>query len=202
MIEWLKSQSACAEAIAWCGERSAREAYTQCERADWLLWALGQIVDRQLLVLAACACARRALQYVPAGEMRPLRAIETAERWSRGGAKISEVQTAADAAGAAAVAAAWAAEAEAAGAAAVAAAWAAEAAEAARAAAWAAYAAKATAGAAYAAKATAGAAADAVDDAAWAAAHAATDAAAEHAAMCTLIRDLIPFDERWIEVIR
>ena len=35
-------------------------------------------------VLCACACARTALRHVPAGDLRPLRAIETAERWARG----------------------------------------------------------------------------------------------------------------------
>jgi hypothetical protein len=106
--------------------------------------------------LAACLCARLSLQYVTAGERRPLVAIETAERWARqeSGVSLADVQDAAWAADAAR-AAAWAAwdarAADAAGAAArtADAAWAAaDAARAARAAAWAAWAAGDAAGAA------------------------------------------------------
>ena len=65
------------------------------ERPDWLLWLVGRLeIDRKLLVMTACACARTALKYVKPGEERPLRAIETAERWCRGEATIDEVRKA------------------------------------------------------------------------------------------------------------
>jgi hypothetical protein len=57
-------------------------------------------LDRRLLVRAACAAARCALPYVPDSEHRPLAAIETAERWTRGDATIEEVYTASANAGA------------------------------------------------------------------------------------------------------
>jgi hypothetical protein len=41
-------------------------------------------VDRSLVVLAACDCARTWLRHVPPGEDRPRLAIETAEAWCRG----------------------------------------------------------------------------------------------------------------------
>jgi hypothetical protein len=69
-----------------------------------MLWLCGKMVDkpdwptRQQIVLAACACARTALKHVPAGEKRPLVAIETAERWARGEANIQKVRAAAAAA--------------------------------------------------------------------------------------------------------
>jgi hypothetical protein len=105
---------ACPEAIEWAGKRRPRAAWDACERGDWLLWiAEKQGVDRRLLVRAACACARTALQYVPPDEVRPLRAIETAEAWTCGEAGPKEVAAAGAAAGdaawAAARAAAWAA---------------------------------------------------------------------------------------------
>ncbi len=138
----LVSMSACSEAVKWVGNRSLATAWAKCERADWMLWyAHKRGVDARIMTRAACACARTALQYVPAGEDRPRLAIEAAEAWADDPTP----------AWAAAGAAAWAA----AGAAAGAAAWAA-----ARAAAWAA--ARAAAGAA--ARAAAGAAA-------WDAAH-------------------------------
>ena len=49
---------------------------------------------RETAALAACACARLALVHVPAGEGRPLAAIETTERWARGEATLDEVRTA------------------------------------------------------------------------------------------------------------
>jgi len=61
------------------------------------------------VVRAACACARTSLRYVAPGEHRPLRAIETAEAWTRDEAAIDDVRRAADAGNAAAYAAAYAA---------------------------------------------------------------------------------------------
>jgi hypothetical protein len=61
-----------------------------------MLWFAGKVrVDRKLLVSAACACARIALQYVASGELRPLRAIEAAESWCRGESTEGQVREAA-----------------------------------------------------------------------------------------------------------
>jgi len=86
-------------------------AWHACERGDWLLWLAGRLpaFPRPLLVLAACACAREALVHVSANEPRPLRAIETAEAWARGGhdaPALADVRAAANAAAYAATAAA------------------------------------------------------------------------------------------------
>jgi hypothetical protein len=174
----LAEMGACREAVAWVGTRTLTEAWAQCERADWMLWLAAKVLDRKLLVLAACACARTALVHVPPGEDRPLRAIETAERWARGEATEEEVGVAVDdayaayAAAAAAYAAAHAADA------AYAAAYAtAYATDAVHAAAHAAYAAYAAAHAAYAAAAAHAAHATYAAYAAYAAAHAAYAAA-------------------------
>ena len=96
---------ACEEAIQWVGDRTLEEAWTDCHRGDWMLWLADEIhVNRKLIVKAACACARLALPHVPAGETRPLIAIETAEKWCEGEATIEEVRKAAEAAYAAAYA--------------------------------------------------------------------------------------------------
>jgi len=61
------------------------ELWRDCERGDWLLWLAAEAgVNRHIVVEAACACARTALQYVPSGEENPRRALETAEAWARG----------------------------------------------------------------------------------------------------------------------
>jgi hypothetical protein len=102
---YLARMDACCEARSWAAGRTAQQAWAECERPDWLLWwARAAKVDRRLLVRAACACARTVLQYAPAGEQRPLRAIETAEAWCDGNATIEQVRSAADAASAAAYA--------------------------------------------------------------------------------------------------
>lgn len=87
----LRTIEARAEAVAWAEPYlTAEEAWAACDRGDWMLWWAGREAGapwseaRRPLVLAACACARLALPHVPAGEARPLRAIETAESWARG----------------------------------------------------------------------------------------------------------------------
>jgi hypothetical protein len=100
LINRLGELDACTESRHWLHgitERSAKQCWESCERADWLLWVAARAnIDRNALVLAACACARTALKHVPKGEQRPLRAIETAEAWTRGEATIEQVRAARD----------------------------------------------------------------------------------------------------------
>lgn len=65
------------------GEKDARE----------VVQALGRL-DPRLAAWAACACAREALRFVPEGETRPLRAIETTERRLAGQATVDEAREA------------------------------------------------------------------------------------------------------------
>ena len=106
MKKFLESLDACRDAVEWVGDKTLDDAWNTCERGDWRLWIAGRLdIDRKLLVLAACECARTSLVYVPVGETRPLRAIETAEAWCRGETTIEDVRTAAHAAAYAAYAA-------------------------------------------------------------------------------------------------
>ena len=90
---------ACSEARDWSAGKTLEQAWAECPRGDWMLWLAGRLdVDRKLLVRAACQCARLALPHVPAGETRPLKALETAEAWTRGEATIEDVRAAASAA--------------------------------------------------------------------------------------------------------
>ena len=203
--EHLETIGACAPAREWAGTHTAKEAWEQAERADWLLWwAARTPANTQAdIVKAACACARTVLHLVGTGEERPRLAIEAAENWANSPIEVNKAAAEA-AARAAAEAAAWAA-AEAAEAAARAAeaaasaAWAAaKAAEAAASAAWAA--AKAADEAAWAAE-----AAEVAARAAWAAAEAAEAAeaaaraawAAKHMELCSIIRSILkqPWEE-------
>lgn len=111
LLALLNKLDACQRAVRWVGDRDLARTWEECERGDWLLWLAGRMVGKegwpthQQVVLAACACARRGLRFVPEGEERPLRAIEAAEHWAT-------VPDAAWAAGAvwAAAGAVWAAE--------------------------------------------------------------------------------------------
>jgi hypothetical protein len=105
-VQALKSLNACEEAVEWVKTQpNAATAWRECQRGDWMLWLLGRLsskpesADRRKLVLAACACARLSLQYVPKGDDRPRLAIETAERWARDeGPTLDKVRAAARAA--------------------------------------------------------------------------------------------------------
>jgi hypothetical protein len=98
LVEILESRHACDPALEWLEQRNSDEMWEHCERPDWLLWWAARHVPRKELVLVACQCARLALPYVDAGEIRPIKAIETAEAWTRGEVELEEVKGAANAA--------------------------------------------------------------------------------------------------------
>ncbi len=96
----IRDMDACREAQTWVNslppETTPEAAWVACARGDWLLWVAARIgVDRKLLVLAACACARTALpfweQRYPE-DRRPHEAIEAAEAWARGEAPLERVR--------------------------------------------------------------------------------------------------------------
>ena len=110
MAKWyteLEKMGACPDAVKWAkGYKTFRNAWRYCKCGDWMLWYLGRKdADRKRLVSAACGCARLALKHVPEDEERSLKAIETAEAWTRGEATLDEVRAAAWAARAASEAA-------------------------------------------------------------------------------------------------
>jgi len=94
--EKLKEINACFDAIQWAENyTSLQKAWDNCERGDWILWLIGKQAgkpeskSRKKLVLTACKCARLALKHVPKNEKRPLKAIQTAEKWAKGDNNIS-----------------------------------------------------------------------------------------------------------------
>ena len=103
-IDTLFLHKACPNAIAWAKTQPDSEsAWATCERGDRMLWIAAQLaIDRKLIVLAACKCARLTIHLIEEGEKRPIIAIETAEAWTRGEATLSDVRSAAEAAHAAA----------------------------------------------------------------------------------------------------
>ena len=105
----LDSMNACSEAVKWVGKRGIKTAWRDCPRGGWMLWLAGKLdIDRKLLVLAACDCAETALKYVPEGEDRPAKAIQTSRNWCNGTATTQECRD--DAAASAAYATTYAAD--------------------------------------------------------------------------------------------
>ena len=94
----LRDLGACEEARRHAYASNAlsfADFWSSVERPDWLFWLAGRLLDRKLIVRAACACARTALQYVKPDEDRPRKAIEMAEAWTRDEATLAQVRDAA-----------------------------------------------------------------------------------------------------------
>ena len=125
---WAREHNACSEAVEWLAtlpkDVTLADAWEQCNRSDWMLWALqeaGLCRDSFALHEFACYVAEGALRTVGDSDPRSVDAIRVKRLWLRGEATNEEL----DAAGAAARAAAWDAAGDAAWAAAGDAAWAA-----------------------------------------------------------------------------
>jgi hypothetical protein len=99
----LVALGACREFLDWSAGKSLREFWQGCERADWMLWFCGRMMNmpgwptRSEIVLAACCCAETVLPLYEnkhAGQSDPRTAIETARAWANGKASLEEVRRA------------------------------------------------------------------------------------------------------------
>jgi len=77
-----------------------QQFWETCPKGEWLLyWIVKEkSTEHKLIVHAACQCARLALPYCKDKQQRPLKAIETTEKWCRGEATLEEVKQVRDAA--------------------------------------------------------------------------------------------------------
>ena len=103
-ITKMKELNACDEALKDAlNYKTSQELWEKCARGDWMLWLIGKMSGepgsekRKNLVLTACKCARLSLKYAGEGELRPLKAIETAEAWAKDetGITLKEVRASA-----------------------------------------------------------------------------------------------------------
>jgi hypothetical protein len=110
----LKRLGACEEAVKWVADRDFAAAWTECQRADWMLWLCGWMAGkagwptREQIVLVCCRIAEDALPIYEEkypNDKRVRECIEVTRRWAKGKATIEEVRKARDAARAAAHAA-------------------------------------------------------------------------------------------------
>lgn len=95
----LSRLGACSDGQDSVQDKTLAQAWRSCIRPDWMMWLTSKVLrsskDQKLLTLAACACVRLALKYLPASEKAPLIAIRTAEKWARGEVSWIEMQNAA-----------------------------------------------------------------------------------------------------------
>lgn len=80
------------DAAAWASRREWLEAWELCEDSRWALHEAAAVgVDRRLLALAACACARTSLHFAGGDGGRSAALIDATEAWARGEAKADVV---------------------------------------------------------------------------------------------------------------
>lgn len=105
--ELLVPLGVCAEAREWAAGKDLQKAWTECPRADWLMWLVDRMCVREgwpshrEVVLAACTCAETAVQRVHAERHPILNGIEllwgylaSIGAWTRSGAPLADIRTA------------------------------------------------------------------------------------------------------------
>ena len=102
ILLFLRSKGACLEGYSWSKQFDEPNVWwSSVERPDWMMWVIGNLVNsleiRKRLVLTACKCARLMLPYIEEGELRPLKAIEAAEKWVNDEESLDNVREATDA---------------------------------------------------------------------------------------------------------
>lgn len=103
-LDWLAANDACNESIEWVEENktsSLEDAWSTCERGDWLLWLASKLgVDKRKLTLCGALCAHTVVQYME--DPRSRNTVRIAFLYSRGKATLDELNEARVAAWAAA----------------------------------------------------------------------------------------------------
>jgi len=82
--EELENMNACDPAIEWVGSRTEAQAWTECPRADWMLWLaakrIGTWGKHKQIVLAACLCGETSLKYARKEDLPLIKAAYAAAR--------------------------------------------------------------------------------------------------------------------------
>jgi len=109
----LEDLKACSEAREWSKGMTLEEAWSTCERADWMCWLLVELLtsnikipipNQSIVRHVLCDCAETALKYTT--DSRPAEAIRIARLYADGKANAEQLAAAWAAAWAAARAAA------------------------------------------------------------------------------------------------
>jgi len=100
--EQLENINACEEALNWVKDKTLQEAFTTCERADWMLWAYAKLYPDNLreLTLAKGHCANTVRHLMK--DDRSIAAVDAAINYGNGIITLDELNAAATSAYAAA----------------------------------------------------------------------------------------------------
>lgn len=96
-ISVLNRYNPCDEAVEWLGSRDPLTVWRECKRADWMLWALGNLGMRQeRLASLACDCAETALEFTddPDVWMMSLLTLHLTREWTEGREDLDTVRVA------------------------------------------------------------------------------------------------------------
>lgn len=90
---WMANRYACREATEWVAGKTAKKAWVQCERGDWMLWCLSHTsIDQREVVRIACDIALSVLPL--SDDPRVAACIDAAEGWCEGTVTPEELHTA------------------------------------------------------------------------------------------------------------
>ena len=98
----LEELGVCDQALEWIGNRTHEQAWSECERPEWMVWYLRRSHKASLnqIVTIVCACARIVLKYVPTGKrFLSAEAITAAEQYQAGKITLDSLRAAAAVAG-------------------------------------------------------------------------------------------------------
>lgn len=99
----LSKLGACNEAVKWSNGKTLSVAWNECDRADWMLWLVGNMAGRegwptrQQIMLVACLIAEDALPIFEKkypDDDRVRKCIEVTRAWAKGETTIEQVREA------------------------------------------------------------------------------------------------------------
>jgi hypothetical protein len=86
---------ACNDAIDWVGNKSIKQAWEECERADWMLWYLSKTIDRKRVVYLAALCAETVVDIYEKkypNDSRVRDCIQACKDWSNNKISLDELE--------------------------------------------------------------------------------------------------------------
>lgn len=89
----LKTINACHAAMVWLADKSSAQAWTDCQRGDWMLWIASKSgVDVRTVTRAKVECAMLVAHLLT--DQRSLNALRVAGQYADGLASIQELKSA------------------------------------------------------------------------------------------------------------
>jgi hypothetical protein len=88
--QWLEYNGACDEAIDWVKDQTAEQAWQNCERGDWMVYALAKARYPKTELVRLCVEIARTVQYL-VSDPRVSKCLDVTEAWCDGKASLEKV---------------------------------------------------------------------------------------------------------------